>query len=138
MKKSTIFISFFVVALFAFAGSLFAEWTKINDHMEIDYEKYILKIYFSSPNNSQTVQLKKTKLLFNYISNLNIIDSDQKVSDRMKSSPIVESKIKASIIKSTQTLDTTVLGNDEVLYELSYDLNLVEKILPEVELPLRP
>lgn len=124
---------FFVLLLSTVA---LADWTAVNDNLEIDYQTYQLQIFVTGKDKNR-FKKQAQDIVFEYVKTLTFGEDAKKITDVFKARPTLEAKILNAVIKQTQRENRTETNMDKAGWSSYYyfDLNLLKSIAPELNFP---
>lgn len=136
MKKIAIlFLS--VLVLIANAAPLQAQFKDINDEFAFNKSEMLLQLHIVVPQNANSAKMHSmaVKQYGDFLVNLNLVESDDKVKNLLAARPVLDAKFKAAIVNNTDRKKFTAIDEKNYLVTFWLNFKAIRELIPEIEVP---
>ena len=136
MKRLTIVPLAILLFLFLAVGAHAEQWSAINDELDIDYSKQIIRVFTIGKSALRSKEREPTanRKTFEYICTLTMGEDRKRLGDIFKARQPLGPKTKAIISKELKVLEDTNTDEGIVSY-FTFDLNKLKPLLPDLNMP---
>lgn len=132
--KRFLFIPCVLLFTLFWAGAALADWTAINDEIDIDYQTHEIRI-FSTGKDWGVMATSVKKELFAYIGTLTIGEDKKKLADVFKARKTMASKVQTSLQQKLKRNQETNLDDGSLTAYYYYSLKHLLAFFPDFNLP---
>lgn len=134
MKRLLAFPFALILAFLLGTAAMAAEWTPVNDELDIDYQTHVLRVYVTGKDWGQ-MSAAGRKMAYEYIGTLTDGNDNIKLVDIFKTRKAMSSKTQALLKDNMREENSMRLDDGTLSIYYLFDLKLIKSLFPNVNMP---